>query len=124
LVKYFKQLGEVWEIAPELRAMIQFRQLNLLQDFSQLGSFDLIFCRNVLIYFDQPTKSSIFERIAKRLEPDGYLALGAAETVVGLTDAFKPHAERRGIYQPNLVRAPSLVPAQRPAMSLLASKAG
>jgi chemotaxis protein methyltransferase CheR len=124
LVKYFKQLGEVWEIAPELRAMIQFRQLNLLQDFSQLGSFDLIFCRNVLIYFDQPTKISIFERLAKRMEPDAYLALGAAETVVGLTDAFKPHPERRGIYRPNQVRAPSLVPALRPAMSLLASKAG
>jgi chemotaxis protein methyltransferase CheR len=124
LVKYFKPLGEVWEIAPELRAMIQFRQLNLLQDFSQLGSFDLIFCRNVLIYFDQPTKISIFERLAKRLEPDGYLALGAAETVVGLTDAFKPHPERRGIYRSNAVRAPSLVPAMRPAMSLLASKAG
>jgi chemotaxis protein methyltransferase CheR len=120
LVKYFKQAGEIWEIAPELRAMVQFRQLNLLQDFSQLGSFDVIFCRNVLIYFDQPTKIGIFERLAKRLEPDGYLALGAAETVVGLTDAFKPHAERRGIYRPNVVRAPSLVPALRPAMQVAA----
>jgi chemotaxis protein methyltransferase CheR len=118
VVKYFRQVGEIWEINPELRAMVQHRQLNLLQDFSQLGTFDVIFCRNVLIYFDQPTKISIFERLAKRLEPDGYLALGAAETVVGLTDAFKPHPERRGIYRPNAVRAPSLVPALRPAMQL------
>ncbi|NVN88823.1 MAG: protein-glutamate O-methyltransferase CheR [Rhodopseudomonas sp.] len=114
LMKYFKQAGEVWEINPEIRAMVQFRQLNLLQDFSQLGSFDLIFCRNVLIYFDQPTKSAIFGRLAQRLESDGYLALGAAETVVGLTEAFKPHASRRGIYLPNNVRAPSIVPGIAP----------
>jgi chemotaxis protein methyltransferase CheR len=53
LVKYFKQVGELWQINAEIRAMVQHRQLNLLQDFSQLGVFDLIFCRNVLIYFDQ-----------------------------------------------------------------------
>ncbi|WP_322516000.1 protein-glutamate O-methyltransferase CheR [Rhodopseudomonas palustris] len=116
LVKYFKQTGELWEVSPELRAMIQHRQFNLLQDYGQLGMFDVIFCRNVLIYFDQATKISIFERLAKRLEPDGYLALGAAETVVGLTDAFKPHATRRGIYLPNTVaKAPSIVPAAKPA---------
>ncbi|KIZ39694.1 MULTISPECIES: protein-glutamate O-methyltransferase CheR [Rhodopseudomonas] len=123
LMKYFKQVGDIWEISPELRAMVQHRQLNLLQDFSQLGTFDLIFCRNVLIYFDQRTKSAIFNRLAQRLESDGYLALGAAETVVGLTDAFKPHASRRGIYRPNLVRAPALVPVMRPALQL-AARAG
>ena len=123
LMKYFKQAGEVWEINPEIRAMVQFRQLNLLQDFSQLGSFDLIFCRNVLIYFDQPTKSAIFGRLAQRLESDGYLALGAAETVVGLTEAFKPHASRRGIYLPNNVRAPSIVPGIAP-VQLTALRAG
>ncbi|HEY0329148.1 MAG TPA: protein-glutamate O-methyltransferase CheR, partial [Rhodopseudomonas sp.] len=122
LVKYFKQVGEVWEIAPELRAMVQFRQLNLLHDFAQLGSFDMVFCRNVLIYFDQPTKIAIFNKIAKILEPDGYLALGAAETVVGLSDAFKPHPERRGLYRPTAMRAPSIVPAQAPR--LVAAKAG
>ncbi|RJF63771.1 CheR family methyltransferase [Rhodopseudomonas palustris] len=121
LVKYFKQTGELWEISPELRAMIQHRQFNLLQDYGQLGMFDVIFCRNVLIYFDQPTKVSIFERLAKRLEPDGYLALGAAETVVGLTDTFKPHATRRGIYLPNTIaKSPSLVPAAKPLGQLAA----
>jgi chemotaxis protein methyltransferase CheR len=106
----------MWQINPDIRAMIQYRPLNLLQDFSHMGKFDLIFCRNVLIYFDQEMKTSIFGRLARTMEPDGFLALGAAETVVGLTDAFKPHADRRGLYRPNLVRAaPSIVPGMMPA---------
>jgi len=104
LVKYFKQTGEFWQVNPDIRAMVQHRQLNLLHDFSQLGTFDVIFCRNVLIYFDQDTKISIFNRLSKAMEPDGFLVLGAAETVVGLTDAFKPHPERRGLYRPNGAR--------------------
>jgi chemotaxis protein methyltransferase CheR len=101
LVKYFKQIGELWQINPAIRSMVQHRQLNLLHDFSQLGTFDVIFCRNVLIYFDQETKINIFGRLAKSMEPDGFLVLGAAETVVGLTDVFKPLAERRGLYRPS-----------------------
>jgi chemotaxis protein methyltransferase CheR len=108
LVKYFKQTGEVWQINSDIRAMVQHRQLNLLHDFSQLGVFDIIFCRNVLIYFDQDTKINIFNRLAKTIEPDGFLVLGAAETVVGLTDAFKPYPERRGLYRPNGARATSI----------------
>jgi chemotaxis protein methyltransferase CheR len=103
--------------------MVQHRQLNLLHDFSSLGTFDVIFCRNVLIYFDQDTKISIFNRVAKLLEPDGYLALGAAETVVGLTDAFKPHPNRRGIYLPNSERrAPSIVPAMPQSSRLVTAR--
>ena len=105
LVKYFKQTGEFWQINPDIRAMVQHRQLNLLHDFSQLGVFDVIFCRNVLIYFDQETKINIFNRLAKTNEPDGFLVLGAAETVVGLTDVFKPFPERRGLYRPSGIRA-------------------
>ena len=100
LVKYFKQVGELWQINADVRAMVTHRQLNLLHDFSQLGSFDVIFCRNVLIYFDQDTKVNIFRRLAKVTEADGFLVLGAAETVVGLTDVFKPYPERRGLYRP------------------------
>ncbi|MES2028910.1 MAG: protein-glutamate O-methyltransferase CheR [Pseudomonadota bacterium] len=115
LVKYFKQIGEMWQINPDIRSMIQYRPLNLLLDFSSLGKFDIIFCRNVLIYFDQDMKTQIFGRLAKCMEPDGFLALGAAETVVGLTDAFKPHADKRGLYRPNMVRAaPSIVPGMTP----------
>ncbi len=102
LVKYFTQSGETWQVKPELRAMVQHRQLNLLHDFSQLGTFDVIFCRNVLIYFDQDTKVSVFHRLAKATEADGFLVLGAAETVVGLCDAFRPHPERRGLYRPSV----------------------
>ncbi len=107
LVKYFKQTGEFWQVNADLRAMVQHRQLNLLDDFSQLGVFDVIFCRNVLIYFDQDTKIGIFGRLAKANEPDGFLLLGAAETVVGLTNVFKPHPERHGLYRPSGSQATS-----------------
>jgi chemotaxis protein methyltransferase CheR len=105
LVKYFTQVGDLWQINADIRAMVQHRQLNLLQDFSHLGSFDVIFCRNVMIYFDQDTKVGVFERLTKVIEPDGILALGAAESVVGISDAFKPYPERRGLYRPNHARA-------------------
>jgi chemotaxis protein methyltransferase CheR len=100
LVKYFTQTGEQWQIAPELRSMVQFRPLNLLNDFSPLGTFDVVFCRNVLIYFDQPTKADVLARLSRQMPSDGYLVLGAAETVVGLTDTFKPVADKRGLYAP------------------------
>jgi chemotaxis protein methyltransferase CheR len=119
LVKYFKQTGELWQINADIRAMVQHRQLNLLHDFSQLGVFDVIFCRNVLIYFDQDTKINIFNRLAKTTEPDGFLVLGAAETVVGLTDVFKPYPERRGLYRPSGVRE---APAKMPAIGAIAPK--
>jgi len=105
LVKYFTQVGELWQLNAEIRGMVQHRQLNLLQDFSHLGTFDIVFCRNVLIYFDQDTKTGVFARIAKIIEPDGVLALGAAESVVGITSAFKPYPDRRGLYRPNIVQA-------------------
>jgi chemotaxis protein methyltransferase CheR len=105
LVKYFTQQGELWQLNADIRAMVQHRQLNLLQDFSHLGTFDVVFCRNVLIYFDQDTKIGIFDRLAKMLEADGVLALGAAESVVGISDAFKPYPERRGLYRPNPARS-------------------
>jgi len=104
LVKYFEQVGERWQIAPELRDMVQFRPLNLLGDFRPLGTFDVVFCRNVLIYFDQATKTDVLDRMARQLPDDGFLLLGAAETVVGLTEMFKPVADRRGLYAPSGVR--------------------
>jgi chemotaxis protein methyltransferase CheR len=104
LVKHFTQVGELWHLNADIRAMVQHRQLNLLQDVSHLGTFDVIFCRNVLIYFDQDTKAGIFDRLSRMLEPDGVLALGAAESVVGISDAFKPYPERRGLYCLNAAR--------------------
>jgi chemotaxis protein methyltransferase CheR len=116
LVKHFTQTGELWQLNADIRAMVQFRQLNLLQDFSNLGVFDIIFCRNVLIYFDQDTKTNVFGRLAKVIEPDGFLMLGAAETVVGLTEAFKPYPDRRGLYSPNSAQA------AQPALKAAASR--
>lgn len=112
LVKHFKQIGDVWQLNSDIRAMVRYQQANLLQDFSYLGVFDIIFCRNVLIYFDQPTKIDVFGRMQKISEPDGYLFLGAAETVIGLTDAYRACPDLRGVYAPNPVRtsSPSLVP--------------
>jgi len=118
LVKYFTQVGELWEIAPHIRSMVQYRPLNLLNDFSHLGTFDLVFCRNVLIYFDQETKVDVLDRIARILQPDGYLVLGAAETVVGLTDSFKPLPERRGLYATARPAAPPIKPVPRLATAM------
>ncbi len=121
LVKHFKQSGEFWQINPELRAMVQHRQLNLLHDFSQLGAFDVIFCRNVLIYFDQDTKINIFNRLARLMEGDGFLVLGAAETVVGLTDTFKPFPDKRGLYRPSGVRPVAAPISAMPRMAAMAA---
>jgi chemotaxis protein methyltransferase CheR len=123
LVKHFTQVGELWQLSADIRAMVQHRQLNLLQDFSHLGMFDLIFCRNVLIYFDQDTKAGIFDRLARVIEPDGVLALGAAESVVGISDAFRPCPDRRGLYRPNAVRTARAGVAAPLALRAVASAA-
>ncbi|PLX33353.1 MAG: chemotaxis protein CheR [Hyphomicrobiales bacterium] len=101
LVKYFKQHGDVWQISPEIRSAVQYRQYNLLKPFTGFGKFDVVFCRNVLIYFDQQTKKDILERIAKQMNADSYLVLGAAETVIGLTDTFSPVPGKRGLFAVN-----------------------
>lgn len=116
LIKYFSQVGDVWQIAPEIRAMVKYRQFNLLSDFYHLGAFDLIFCRNVLIYFDQETKIGVLNRLSEIIAGDGYLVLGAAETVVGLTDRFRTVADLRGLYVPNPPSA--RMPAQAAAGAL------
>jgi chemotaxis protein methyltransferase CheR len=98
LVKYFKQAGDRWQIDAGLREQVRYRPFNLLDDMAGLGTFDVVFCRNVLIYFDQPTKQAVLERLARQLAPDGFLYLGGAETVVGITDKFQPMTNHRGMY--------------------------
>ncbi|HYM03060.1 MAG TPA: protein-glutamate O-methyltransferase [Stellaceae bacterium] len=105
LVKYFKQQGERWQIDAAIRGMVRYRSLNLLEDFLHVGHFDVVFCRNVLIYFDQPTKALVLERMARILPQDGYLYLGGAETVIGITDKFQSLPDQRGIYCPALSAA-------------------
>lgn len=99
LVKYFTQVGEMWQIDSALKAMVTYRHFNLLDEPSTLGSFDIVFCRNVLIYFDQDTKSKVLEKIAGLLPPDGSVYLGAAETVIGVSDQLTPVKGKRGLYE-------------------------
>ena len=102
--------------------MVKYRQFNLLSDFHHLGTFDLIFCRNVLIYFDQETKINVLNRLSEVIAGDGYLVLGAAETVVGLTGRFKTMSDLRGLYMPN---PPSGRPSvQVPARSCVRTASG
>ena len=98
LVKYFKKETNGWRIAEPLRRMVDYREFNLLTDLRPLGRFDIVFCRNVLIYFDQPTKAHVLNAIAALLPPDGLLYLGGAETVLGITSRLVPLAGERGVY--------------------------
>ncbi|MGE4351018.1 MAG: protein-glutamate O-methyltransferase CheR [Bdellovibrionales bacterium] len=99
LMKYFSQIGtDKWQIKDPIRQMVQYREGNLLADFGPVGVFDVIYCRNVLIYFDQPTKSRVLDAISHVLAPDGVLFLGGAETVLGISDKFKPLEHERGMY--------------------------
>ena len=98
LVKYFKKHGEMWQVDPSLRAMVRYREHNLLDNLRPLGTFDVVFCRNVLIYFDTATKARVLEGVARVMSDDGLLFLGGAETVIGVTNRFKPVPGHRGIY--------------------------
>ncbi len=101
LVKYFTQAGDRWSVKPELKDMVTFKTANLLQDISGLGQFDIVFCRNVLIYFDVPTKAKVLGSIKGVLRQDGALFLGGAETVIGITDMFKTVPELKSVYLRN-----------------------
>lgn len=109
LAKYFTKTGDSWTISAAMRNGVKYRPYNLLDDYAQLGAFDVIFCRNVLIYFDTPTKASILERMSRLLNPGGFLFLGGAETVLGVTDRFTPFAGNPGVY---VVAKPAVAPAR------------
>jgi chemotaxis protein methyltransferase CheR len=98
LVKYFAQIGDRWQINARIRGMVQYREFNLLHDPMPLGRFDVVFCRNVLIYFDQPTKTRVLSSVARLMPEDGFLFLGGAETVLGITDKFQMVPGQRGVY--------------------------
>jgi chemotaxis protein methyltransferase CheR len=109
LVKYFAKEATNWRLSPTIRNLVSYREFNLLDDPAVLGSFDVVFCRNVLIYFDQDTKGRVLERIARRMPNDGVLFLGGAETVIGITTRFAPVTGYRGVYAPG--SAPALAAA-------------
>ncbi len=97
LVRHFVQEGTRWRISDALRAAVRFEEGNLLGT-PPPGRFDVIFCRNVLIYFDAPTKTRVLDTLARQLVPDGVLYLGGAETVLGLTTRFAALPGERGVY--------------------------
>ncbi len=105
LVRHFTQAGpDAWQVKPEIRNMVTFKQLNLLDARAGAGTFDVVFCRNVLIYFDLPTKAQVLDKIGQQMAGDGVLFLGGAETVMGITDSFAASPGLRGTY----IKAPAL----------------
>lgn len=98
LMKYFTQEEENWTISPEIRKMISYQYFNLLESMAGFGMQDIIFCRNVLIYFDEDDKRIILEKLERQLKPDGFLFLGSAETMINLSESFKPVPDMRGVY--------------------------
>ena len=89
LVKHFERNGAHWQVAQGLRKNVSFRRLNLAAPFPSMGPFDIVFIRNVLIYFDVQTKRTVLQRVAGTLRPDGWLFLGSAETTIGIDDRFE-----------------------------------
>ncbi len=107
LMKYFDQRGDRWALKDDIKKMVQYKYFNLLESMASLGKFDIVFCRNVLIYFDRETKAKVLQNIAGLLPDDGFVFLGGAETVLGVTDAFKLMENTRGVYiKPNSTVAP------------------
>jgi len=100
LARFFRQHGTSWMLKEEVRRHVTFAKHNLLDDNRKLGQFDVVFCRNVLIYFDVEAKRRIIEQIATMLPSDGYLFLGGTETVLGITQTFEIVPEFRGVYVP------------------------
>ena len=114
LLRYFRREGEGWQLNEHIRARVDFRQLNLIQDFSRLGVFDVIFCRNVLIYLDKASRADVLTRLMPRLAAGGYLALGASETIGSAMPGLKAMAFHGSIG----VRDAAM--AQRPPVRLVA----
>ncbi len=98
--KYFHRCGDKWQITEIVRRMARFERRNLLHDNGALGVFDIVFCRNVLIYFDPPTKTRVLAGIARMMPDDGSLILGGAETILGVSEAFRPAPGVAGVYAP------------------------
>ncbi len=109
LHKYFQEGPDGWRVKDELRYLVAFQRRNLLDPFTDLGTFDIIFCRNVAVYFDAKTKSSLFHCLLKQLSADGYLFVGSSESLSDLGIRFTPYHHCRAVYyQPN----------QQPAMAM------
>lgn len=104
MIRWFDTTGSDWVAKPDLLGMVAFRRMNLVSDPPPRGQFDVVLCRNVLLYLSTDTKAEVFPKIAKAMKPGGVLVMGAGETVIGQTSAFAPSKRFRGFYE---------MPAQR-----------
>jgi chemotaxis protein methyltransferase CheR len=114
MVRFFDETRTGWRATEALRQMVRFEAHNLLDQPPEPGRFDLILCRNVLLYFDRATRERAFARLAAALPPDGLLMLGAGETTVGQTDALVPEKGNTGFHH-LAAGMPSVPAAARPA---------
>ncbi len=101
MMQWFDSVDGDWVANPGLTRMVSFRRMNLVADPLPIGRFDVILCRNVLLYFSLDLRRRVFDRLVQVLRPEGVLVLGAGETVIGQTDVFKPSQRFRGLYEPN-----------------------
>jgi chemotaxis protein methyltransferase CheR len=98
LMRYFVQHKDYWQINDYIKSKVKFRQLNLLHDFTNIGTQDLILCRNVMIYFDIETKKKIIAKFIKIMERDGCIMIGSSESMIGLTDKLRLYAPSNHLY--------------------------
>lgn len=107
MVTWFDSVDGEWAVRPELARRVQFRCHNLARDPAPIGKFDIVLCRNVLLYFSGATRRSVFDTLRSASREGGVLVLGAGETVIGQTDVFRPSDRFRGFYQAECERAPA-----------------
>lgn len=98
LQKYFTLFGDSWKIKDQIRAMVNFKKINLMQSLTSLGKFDIIFCRNVAIYFTLEDRKKLFNKLADSLADDGYLVIGSTESLTGVCPRFVPKRHLRSIF--------------------------
>ncbi|MCG8563481.1 MAG: protein-glutamate O-methyltransferase CheR [Desulfobacterales bacterium] len=112
LNKYFDPEGDNYRIKDEIRAMAQFKKMNLMKPFVGMGKFDIVLCRNVMIYFSSEDRKRIYQNIAKVMEPDGYLIIGSTESLINDTDMFASHKYLNSVfYQLKSYQDPPKCPA-------------
>ena len=99
MIRWFDTTGSDWVAKPDLLGMVAFRRMNLVSDPAPTGQFDVVLCRNVLLYLSADTKAEVFPKIARAMKPGGVLVMGAGETVIGQTSAFAPSKRFRGFYE-------------------------
>jgi len=98
LNRYFQPLGDSWKVKDEIRVLANFRKLNLFDSLHGLGRFDIVFCRNVAIYFSMEDRKVLFNKIAEVMQPQGYLFIGSSEYLVGISSRFEPQRHCRAVY--------------------------